>query len=157
MATSKETGLHYVELLNTVALQEARADVFLKVWADKTPDPELRACLSLVAEREKSHYDVFKRRIEELGYTMTEEGGPDFSEHLRVHGSDITDVEKVRWQQSRQENEEKPTIQDRYKAAISDETIDGLTRSMIKWFADEEDDSVARISEAFARIKAQAG
>src|SRR5919205_1238452 len=80
MATHTKTALHYLELLNDIASGERRAGVFLQAWADTTPDPELRACLSIVANRETSHYDIFKRRIEELGYSWTDSQDPDFEE-----------------------------------------------------------------------------
>ena len=57
----------YIDLLNDIRLQEHRAGVFLKAWADKTEHPGLKGCLSLVAERETSHGDIFDRRIRELG------------------------------------------------------------------------------------------
>ena len=63
MATHTMTELHYLELRNTIASGERRAGVYLKAWADATPDPELSACLSMVADRETSHYHIFKRRI----------------------------------------------------------------------------------------------
>ena len=55
----------YLDLLNDIRLQEHRAGVYLKAWADKTGHPGLKACLSLVAERETSHGDIFDRRIRE--------------------------------------------------------------------------------------------
>src|SRR5262245_52802656 len=102
MATHNTTALHYLELLNTIASGERRAGVFLQAWADTTPDPELCACLSMVANRETSHYHVFKRRIEELGYTWTDTQDPDFDERLQVSGSDMPDAENIRWDKARQ-------------------------------------------------------
>jgi hypothetical protein len=49
MAMDNTTTLHYLELLNAIASGERRAGVFLQAWADTTPDPELQACLSMVA------------------------------------------------------------------------------------------------------------
>jgi rubrerythrin len=95
MATHNTTALHYLELLNHIASGERRAGVFLQAWADTTPDPELRACLSMVANRETSHYHIFKRRVEELGYSWTENQDPDFDERLKVSSSDMPDVEKI--------------------------------------------------------------
>ena len=66
MATHHMTELHYLELLNNIASGERRAGVFLQAWADTTLDPELRACLSMVANRETSHYHIFKRRSLEV-------------------------------------------------------------------------------------------
>ena len=154
MATDKQTKPHYLEFLNTIAWAEQRAGVFLQVWADKTPNPELSACLSLVAARETSHYDVFKRRIEELGYGLVEENDSDFEERMRLNGSDAPDVEKLRFARAIQERQQSPTLRERYEAAISDETIDPLTRSILRWFADEETDSRERMAGVYARIEA---
>jgi Mn-containing catalase len=93
MATDHTTELHYLALLNTIASGERRAGVYLQAWADTTSDPELRACLSMVAQRETSHYHIFKRRIAELGYSWTETPDPDFEERLQVSGSALPDVE----------------------------------------------------------------
>ena len=145
MATPNTTTQHYLELLNNIASGERRAGVFLQVWADTTPDPELRACLSMVAHRETSHYHIFKRRIEELGYSWTDNQDPDFEERLKVNGSELPDAEKIRWSKAKQAQRRGPTIRDRYEAAIADETVDPLTRSLLRWFADVEADSGARL------------
>jgi len=96
MATHQTTAPHYLELLDNIASGERRAGVFLQAWADTTPDPELRACLSMVAHRETSHYHIFKRRIAELGYSWTDNQDPDFEERLQVSGSERPDAEKIR-------------------------------------------------------------
>ena len=157
MATLNQTELPYLDLLNTIASGERRAGVFLQAWADTTPDPELRACLSLVANRETSHYQIFKRRIEELGYPWTETQDPDFDERLKVSGSDRPDAEKIRWAKARQAQRRGPTIRARYEAAIADETVDPLTRSLLRWFSDVEADSGARLRAIYDRIEAQVG
>ena len=157
MATHNTTALHYLELLNTIASGERRAGVFLQAWADTTPDPELRACLSMVAHRETSHYHVFKRRIADLGYSCTDHQDPDFDERRTASGSAMPDVEKIRWVKARQAQRRGPTIRERYEAAIADETVDPLTRSLLRWFADVEADSGARLRAIYDRIEAQAG
>jgi rubrerythrin len=157
LATDKTTTLPYLELLNAIASGERRAGVFLQAWADTTPAPELQACLSMVANRETSHYHVFKRRIAELGYAWTDIPDPDFDERLKVSGSAIPDVEKMRWGKAQQAQRRGPTIRDRYEAAIADEMVDPLTRSLLRWFADVEVDSAARLRAIYDRIEAQAG
>lgn len=157
MATDNTTTLHYLELLNAIASGERRAGGFLQAWADTTPDPELQTCLSMVANRETSHYHVFKRRIAELGYAWTDIPDPDFDERLKVSGSALPDVEKIRWGKAKQAQRRGPTIRDRYEAAIADETVDPLTRSLLRWFADVEVDSAARLRAIYDRIEAQAG
>ena len=128
----------YVELLNMICLAEGRAGIYLHAWADATAAPELKACLALVAARETSHYEVFKRRIGELGYAVQEHEDPDFPERLRVR-------------------QPRPTLRERYEAAIADETIDPLTRSLLRWFADEEVDSRRLLADAYARVEASVG
>ena len=60
----------YLELLNAISNGESAAGVYLEAWADVTPNPDLACTLRLVAARERSHGDVFCRRISELGYTV---------------------------------------------------------------------------------------
>ena len=157
MATHTMTELHYLEFLNTIASGERRAGVYLKAWADATLDPELRACLSMVADRETSHYHIFKRRIAELGFAWTEIPDADFEERLQVSGSALPDVEKIRWGKVKQAQRRGPTIRERYEAAIADETVDPLTRSLLRWFAEVEADSGARLRAVYERIEAEAG
>ena len=156
MTTHNKTAPHYLELLNTIASGERRAGVFLNAWANTTPDPALQACLSMVAHRETSHYHIFKRRIEELGYAWTDNQDPDFEERLKVSGSALSDAEKIRWGKDRQAQRRGPTMRDRYDAAIADETVDPLTRSLLRWFSDVEADSGARLRAIYDRIEAQA-
>ena len=157
MATHHTTIPYYLELLNTIASGERRAGVYLQAWADTTPDPELRACLSMVAHRETSHYHIFTRRIAELGYSWTEIPDADFEERLQVSRSALPDVEKIRWGKVRQAQRRGPTIRERYEAAIADETVDPLTRSLLRLFAEVEADSGARLRALYDRIEAQAG
>ena len=157
MATHTTTELHYLEILNIIASGERRAGVYLQAWADVTPDPELRTCLSLVADRETSHYHIFKRRIAELGYAWTETPDADFAERLQVSGSALPDVEKIRWGKARQAQRRGPTIRERYEAAIADETVDPLTRSLLRWFAEVEADSGGRLRAIYERIEAEVG
>ena len=110
MATHTKTELHYLELLDNIASGERRAGVYLQAWADTTPDPELRACLSMVANRETSHYHIFKRRIAELGYFWTDNQDSDFEERLQVSGSDMPDAEKIRWGKAKQAQRRGPRL-----------------------------------------------
>lgn len=157
MTTKKETKLHYLELLNDITSGERRAGVYLQAWADKTTDSELKACLSMVADRETSHYHIFKRRISELGYTWEDNEDPGFEERLRVSGSDMTDGEKISWGKARQAERKGPPIRERYEAAIADDTVDPLTRSLLSWFSDVESDSGATIRQVQESYEKKAG
>jgi hypothetical protein len=60
-------------------------------------------------------------------------------------------------EQGQEAQQRSPTIRDRYEAAMADETVDPLTRSLLRWFADVEADSGARLRAIYDRIEAQAG
>ena len=105
----------YLNLLNLICLQEGRAGVFLRAWADKTPDPQLKECLNFVAARETSHHDIFERRIRELGFAKEEKEDPSFAERLEVLGSDRTDADKIRWNKEVAAKQAKPTVRDRFE------------------------------------------
>ena len=156
MATDSGTELHYMELLNDIASGEKRAGIHLAAWAGKTRDPELKSCLSLVGARETSHYHIFKRRISELGYSWQENDAPEFEERLRVSSSDMPDIEKILWGKAQQALRQGPTIRERYETAIADETVDPLTRSLLRWFSDVEADSGSLLRLVYDGIEAQA-
>ncbi len=158
MATSQATqDLHYLDLLNEIVGGERRAGVFLKGWANKTPDTALQACLQMVARRETSHYHIFKRRVEELGCTVQETDDPSYHERLLVNCSDMPDIEKIRYGQAKQrQQQQSPTRGEKIEAAIADETVDPLTRSLLRWFVEVEADSGALLRQEYARIEAEA-
>ena len=143
----------YLDLLNDIRLQEYRAGIFLKAWADKTEHPGLKSCLSLVAERETSHGDIFDRRIRELGGTPEDRDDDLFHERLRVAESDMTDAEKIVQMREFQTRMTLPTVRMRYEEAAQDESVDQLTRSLIKWFTEVEDDSGASMRAVYAEIE----
>ena len=157
MATDKETELHYFQLLNDIASGERQHGIYIQAWADKTQDPELKACLSMVADREFSHHQIFKRRISELGYSWKDNEDPELEERLEMNGSDMPDVEKARFAIAKGAQRPSPTIRERTQAAMADETVDSLTRSLLQWFEDVESDSNSRLRESYARIEADPG
>lgn len=143
----------YIELLNDIRLQEHRAGQFLQAWADQTPSPDLRGCLAMVAEREDSHGQIFERRIRELGHRPTDKDDPAFAERMRILGSDRPDLEKIAWLREAAASAPKPTVRDRYEAALDDESIDPLTRSLLRWFTDVENDSGAYMRQIYAQLE----
>ena len=143
----------YIELLNDIRLQEYRAGIFLKAWADKTDHLGLKGCLSLVAERETSHGDIFDRRIRELGGSPEDKDDALFHERLHVAESDMTDAEKIVQMREFQTRMTLPTVRMRYEEAAQDESVDQLTRSLIKWFTEVEDDSGASMRAVYADIE----
>ncbi|HCL24765.1 MAG TPA: hypothetical protein DHW65_00265 [Dehalococcoidia bacterium] len=144
---------HYVDLLNDIRLQESRAGEYLEAWANTTTNEELKECLSMVAAREYSHGDIFDRRVKELGFETSEVADPEFVEKVRVVTSDITDAEKIAWLKEARLRQPSPTVRERYEAATNDESVDPLTRSLLRWFTDVENDSVVRMGEVYGKIE----
>ena len=143
----------YINLLNDIRLQENRAGVYLEAWANKTDNKDLKECLSFVAAREYSHGDIFDRRVKELGFDTQEIEDPDFEEKVRVVTSDISDAEKITWLKEARLRMPTPGVRQRYEAATVDESVDPLTRSLLRWFTDVEDDSVVRMGGVYAEIE----
>ena len=143
----------YVSLLNDIRLQENRAGVYLEAWANKTDNKDLKECLSFVAAREYSHGDIFDRRVKELGFQTEEISDPDFDEKVRVVKSDISDSEKIAWLKEARLRQATPGVRERYEAATDDEAVDPLTRSLLRWFTDVENDSVVRMGAVYAEIE----
>jgi rubrerythrin len=143
----------YVSLLNDIRLQENRAGVYLEAWANKTDNKDLKECLSFVAAREYSHGDIFDRRVKELGFQTEEISDPDFDEKVRVVKSEISDAEKIAWLKEARLRQATPAVRDRYEAATDDESVDPLTRSLLRWFTDVENDSVVRMGAVYAEIE----
>ena len=86
----------YLGLLNAISLAESAAGVYLDAWAEVTPSAELAATLRLVAARERSHGDVFCRRIAELGYTLRQKSDPRSAERLaRLADPNLSDLDKI--------------------------------------------------------------
>ena len=143
----------YVDLLNDIRLQENRAGVYLEAWSNKTGNKDLKECLSFVAAREYSHGDIFERRIKELGFANIEIEDPEFEEKVRVVSSDISDAEKIAWLKESRLRMATPSVRERYEAATVDESVDELTRSLLRWFTDVENDSVVSMNQVYAEIE----
>ena len=143
----------YVNLLNDIRLQENRAGVYLEAWANKTANKDLKECLSFVAAREYSHGDIFDRRVKELGFATEEVKDPEFDEKVRVVTSDISDAEKIAWLKESRNRQPTPSVRERYEAAMEDDSVDPLTRSLLRWFTDVENDSVEQMGTVYAQIE----
>ena len=159
MATAAPTPTKpdYLDLLNQICMAESHAAVYLKAWADVTPDPELRRALAFVVARETSHAEVFRQLIERLGFRVQEHADPKFIEQVRVHGDPtLSDCEKIRYGYGLDKAEIEQffaSIDER----INDETVDPLTRDTLRWYVHEDRDSGELLNEVYARIEAKAG
>jgi len=143
----------YVDLLDTIRLQEIGAGIYLQAWADKTSHPGLKNCLSFVAEREVSHGDLMDRRIRELGYQPAGTEDENFKERMEILGSDMPDAEKIQCIKDAAQKQPKPTVREKYVLAAHDPKVDHLTRSLLGWFADVEADSGAMMAETYKTVE----
>ncbi|HEY7294672.1 MAG TPA: hypothetical protein VH916_06505 [Dehalococcoidia bacterium] len=160
MATMTATEPTYLRLLSLISVAESHAGIYLKAWADVTPDSELRDALTFVAGREASHGEVFRQRIQRLGCCVQEQEGEEekFAEQMRIYGDPaISDLEKIRYGRAALEpgklDPEFYTIDDR----INDESVDSLTRDTLRWYIHEERDSGELLRPVYARLTAASG
>ncbi|MFI4935376.1 MAG: hypothetical protein ACHP7N_12200 [Caulobacterales bacterium] len=141
----------YLGLLNAISLGETNAGIYLTAWADATPDPDLACTLRLVAARETSHGDLFRRRLCELGYELIRKPDPaSAARHAKFADPKISDLEKVGAE--REESDPFRELESRLAAG----EFDTMTCNMLTWYIGEERDSGARLREAYDCVRAKA-
>ena len=155
MTTEDSMKPPYLGLLNAICIAERNAGVYLTAWADRTPDPELKRTLTLVAARETTHGEVFRQRIERLGFSLLDTDDPRLAERLRVYSdSALSDVEKIA--AFRRAPVEEAALDEFFASIdeqVADESVDALTRDTLRWFVHEERDSRALLRAAYARVE----
>jgi hypothetical protein len=153
---SIETVTHkptYLGLLNAISLAETAAGVHLEAWAEATPHAELATVLRLVAARERSHGEVFCRRIAELGFTLRPKADPRGAARLaRLADPKISDLDKI---PPRGAAEADPFGEIRQRLAEGE--FDPMTASLMGWYIAEEKDSDRRLHEAYECVREAAG
>ncbi|HSV01725.1 MAG TPA: hypothetical protein VLI41_00840 [Phenylobacterium sp.] len=143
----------YLGLLNAISLAESRAGQYLEAWAEVTPDQDLAGTLRLVAARERSHGEVFCRRLAELGYTLRPKRDPADGERLAKFADPrIPDLEKVGPERN---GEARDTFGD-IRAKMADGHYDPMTCNLLQWYIAEEEDSGRRLREAYACVRDKA-
>jgi hypothetical protein len=154
MSTEPSTKPSYLGLLNTISIAERNAGLYLTAWADATPDPDLRRALALVAAREATHGEVFRQRIERLGFALRDKDDPGLADRLRVYGDrTLSDVEKIRaFPRGNSGADPLDALDER----AADESVDALTRDTLRWYVHEERDSRELLRAAYARVEARA-
>ncbi len=152
-----QTRPGYLGLLNAISLAESRAGVYLKAWADVTPDPELKGCLMLVASRESTHGEVFRQRIERLGFSVRDREDPEFAEKLKRYGdASISDMEKIGREPEASARGEQSDPLAALEERLNDNTMDSLTRDTLRWFIAEERDTGELVRSVYASVRARA-
>src|SRR6476469_4648351 len=84
----------YLGLLNAIAVAEAHAHEYLRVWAAATPSNDVRKVLLTVAAREGEHGMSFAKRINELGYEVRHTEDANQQKTLELVCSDRSDLKK---------------------------------------------------------------
>jgi hypothetical protein len=151
MASDTQTAQKpsYLGLLNAISLAESAAGVYLEAWADVTPNEDLACCLRLVAARERSHGEVFCRRISELGYSLMKKPDPRSAEQLaKFANPNISDLEKIG---PRGEGDSDPFADIRRRMAEGE--FDAMTTNLLNWYIAEEKDSGRRLREAYECVR----
>jgi hypothetical protein len=149
--TAPNKTVSYMDQLNKIAMAETNAGRYLEAWADVTPDPELACALRLVAARETSHGEVFRRRIAELGGEVCCMPDPSAMARLAVVSNPaISDLEKIG--PARDETDPFGPITRR----IAEGEYDAMTCNLMTWYIAEERDTIGRLRNAFATVRAKA-
>jgi hypothetical protein len=152
-ATTATEKPAYLGLLNAISLAESHAGQYLEAWADVTPDDDLACTLRLVAARERSHGEVFCRRIAELGYTLRQKRDPADGERLAKFADPrVSDLEKVG---PERDGEARDVFRD-IRQKMADGEYDPMTCNLLQWYIAEEEDSGRRLREAYACVREKA-
>ncbi|MGD8418009.1 MAG: hypothetical protein PVH91_13205 [Pseudomonadales bacterium] len=152
------SDLTYVPLLNSIAVNEAKGEILLKAWADKTRDAKLKSALNFVAIREGEHAKAFTKRLCELGYEVDEKSAyqvfSDFDSLVACACSDATDAEKVAMLTGG--NGSGGEERDPFRGFFNDTSIDPETGALLGRYIAEERDSGRRLRAEYDRVCAGA-
>jgi len=120
-----------------------------------TPNADLACTLRLVAARDRSHGDVFCRRIAELGYSLRKKVDPRGAETLaKLANPNISDLEKVG---DRQQGDGDGDFFGDIRRKIAEGEFDPMTANLMTWYIAEEIDSGRRLREAYDCVREKAG
>lgn len=144
----------YLGLLNAIALNEARAHAYLRVWIDTTSDPDVKRVLSTVAAREGEHGMTFAKRINELGFEVRERDDQGLQERIPIAGStEISDAEKF----ERFGLHELAKVLCYFDDVFKDHTIDIRTGELLGRYIAEEHDSCRLLRGCYDHLVDRAG
>ena len=143
----------YLGLLNAISLAESHAGQYLEAWANVTPDEDLACTLRLVAARERSHGEVFCRRIAELGFSLKPKRDPADGERLAKFADPrVSDLEKIGPARNGEDRDAFREIRQK----MADGEYDAMTCNLLQWYIAEEADSGRRLREAYACVRERA-
>jgi len=149
--TAPTKTVSYLDQLNRIAMAETSAGRYLAAWADVTEDADLACTLRLVAARETSHGEVFRRRIVELGAEPCCETDREGAAKLAKYANPaISDLEKLA-----------PFVEggDPFgpiTRRIAEGEYDPMTANLMTWYIAEERDTLARVRDCCTALRAKA-
>ena len=146
----------YLPLLNTIAVNEKKGEIFLSAWADTTNDEDLEAALRFVAIREGEHAWAFTKRMCELGYSVAEDEAfqvfKDFDGLMDCVCSSAPDSEKVAYIDKTLGGDGG----DPFARLFEDTSIDPETGALLGRYIAEERDSGRRLQAAYEAVREKA-
>ena len=141
----------YLGLLNAISLAESDAGVYLEAWANATTDEDLACVLRLVAAREKSHGEVFCRRIAEMGFELRPKADPGAAARLAKYANPkVSDLEKIG--PERDDSGTRKFFADTDRK-IAEGYFDPMTCNLMQWYIAEEKDSGRRLRAAYDCVR----
>jgi hypothetical protein len=155
VATAPTKSVNYIDQLNRIANAETTAGRNFAAWADVTTDCELQATLRIIAARETSHGEVFRRRIVELGAEPCCEPYPEVLAQLKVLADPaISDADKLGPMVGGSGGADPFS---KITRDIAEGRYDALTVNLFNWYIAEERDSGARLRAQCERLTAACG
>ena len=141
----------YLGLLNAISLAESDAGVYLEAWANATTDEDLAGVLRLVAARERSHGEVFCRRIAEMGFALRPKADPGAAARLAKYANPkVSDLEKIG--PERDDSGTRKFFADTDRK-IAEGYFDPMTCNLMQWYIAEEKDSARRLRDAYDCVR----
>lgn len=127
-------------VLSLIAAGEAEGERRLLDWAGLTPLPEVAETLRFIAVRERSHADVFSRRISELGGEVDVDAVPEQAAYLKMLADPaVPEAEKAGCILGGDD------FFAEIERRVADGGYDPLTARLLSWYVAEERDSQARL------------
>lgn len=135
-------ALGTVGLLKLIAAGEAEGERRLLDWAEITAQPKVAETLRFIAARERSHADVFSRRVSELGDAVDLDVVPGQAAYLVMLADPaIADAEKSKCVLGGED------FFAEVERRAADGGFDPLTARLMSWYVAEERDSQARLRQ----------
>jgi rubrerythrin len=144
----------YLGMLNAIANAERQGYEYLNAWCERATDPDLKATIRIVANREHEHSLAFTKRIDELGFELEPGEVLDFTKQMEIVTSDCTDYEKAEALGlfERKVDSDEPDI---FAGLFKDKTIDIQTGALLGRYIAEERDSGRMVAACAQALKAR--